>query len=108
MKRDFAFTVTAWLFLAAAIMTAAGWLLMPHHLGTFFQLDDFAAIDRHLRLWLWLYRIHLFGVITTAMAFVALAVTVDSRDARILVWPGTAVVVAGFVVTALASAFYYH
>ena len=43
----------------------------------------------------------------TVMAFVALASTAEG-DGRLLVWPGAAVLVAGAVVAALASAFYYH
>ena len=108
MQRDFSLTITGWLFISGAFMMWAGLLLLPHHLRTFFEPGDFSAIKAHLHLWLWLYRVHLFGLITTVMALVALATTVESRDARVLVWPGSLVVAAGLIVGALAAAFYYH
>src|SRR5262245_13112826 len=108
MKRSFSITVDGWLFISGAVMLWAGWLLLPHRLGTFFEPGDFPAIKAHLRLWLWLYRVHLFGMITTAIARVALATTVESRDARVLVWPGSFLASAGLIVGALAAAFYYH
>ncbi len=108
LKRDFTTTVPGALFLSAALMLWAGWMLLPHHLGTFFQPDDFAAIHPQLHLWLWMYRVHLFGLIMSAMALVALATTVEQAEARVLVWPGAVVAAAGFIVAALAAAFYYH
>jgi hypothetical protein len=109
MLQDFTTTVTGCFFLAGALMLWGGWMLLPHHVGMFFQASDFAAIAPRLRLWLWLYRVHLFGVITTALALVALATLVtDQKAVRILVWPGAAVGVAGLIVGAVGSAFYYH
>ena len=108
MKRDFTTTVAGAFFLGAAALLWLGWMLLPHHLGTYFQPDDFAAIARHLRLWLWMYRVHLFGMVLGAMALVALATTVEPAGARVLIWPGVAAGVAGLFVSALAAAFYYH
>ncbi len=94
--------------IAAATMTWLGWVLMPHHAGTFFAPADFAAIHDRLHVWLWLYRAHLFGLVTAVLGLVALA-TLDHRDAtRVLVWPGVTVACVGLMVTALANAFYYH
>ncbi len=96
------------MFLAAAAMLWGGWALLPHHLGTYFHAEDFAAVGQHLHLWLWMYRIHLFGHVTTAMALVALATWVEEPDVKVLLWPGALVAAAGFIVSALAAAFYYH
>jgi hypothetical protein len=103
----FAAEVTSGLFIAAALMLWAGWTLLPVRIGPFLRVDDFAAIRRVFRRWIWLYRVHLFGYLVTAMAFVALATGVDS-DRRVLVWPGVVVLAAGAIVSALAAAFYYH
>jgi hypothetical protein len=108
LRSDFSHRFTGSLFLAAAIMLWLGWMLLPVKIGPFFEPDVFPRIDLQLRLWLWIYRVHLFGYVVTMMAFVALgALLVESR-ARVVVWPGIAVASAGMVVGALAAAFYYH
>jgi hypothetical protein len=109
MTRDFTTDLTGWFFLAAALMLWGGWVLMPRHIGMFFHSDDFAAISPRVQLWLWLYRVHLFGVVTSALALGALAALLADRPAvRVLAWPGAAVAVAGLIVGAVGSAFYYH
>src|SRR5262245_58203356 len=109
MLHDFTTAVTGSLFLAGAFLLWSGWVLLPRRVGMFFQSDDFPAIGARLQLWLWLYRVHLFGVVVSALALVALAALVANQPAvRILVWPGAAVAVAGLIVGAVGSAFYYH
>jgi len=109
MLRDFTTDVTGWLFLAGAVMLWGGWMLLPHKVGMFFREDDFPAIGARLHAWLWLYRVHLFGVVVTALALVALAALLADRPAvRVLAWPGAGVGVAGLIVGAVGSAFYYH
>lgn len=109
MLQDFTTDVTGWLFLSGALMLWGGWVLLPRRVGMFFDSDDFSAIGTRLQLWLWLYRVHLFGVVVSALALVALATLLANQPAvRILVWPGAAVAVAGLIVGAVGSAFYYH
>jgi hypothetical protein len=109
MPRDFTTDVTGVFFLAGALLLWGGWVLLPRRVGMFFQTDDFPAIGAHLSFWLWIYRIHQFGMVVSALAFIALAaLTVDQPAVRIFVWPGAAVAVAGLMVGAVGSAFYYH
>ena len=109
MLRDFTTDVTGWVFLAGALMLWSGGVLLPRRVGMFFRSDDFPAIGARLQLWLWLYRVHLFGVVVSALALVALAALVQGQPAvRVLVWPGAAVGVAGLIVGAVGLAFYYH
>jgi len=109
MVGSFATDVTGWFFLAGALMFWGGAVLLPRRVGMFFRSDDFPAIGTRLQLWLWLYRIHLFGVVVSALALVALAASLANQPAvRVLVWPGVAVAVAGLIVGAAGSAFYYH
>jgi hypothetical protein len=109
MLRDFTTDVTGWFFLAGALMLWGGAVLLPHRVGMFFKGEDFFAISPRLQLWLWLYRVHLFGMVVSALALVALAALLANQPAvRILVWPGAAVAVAGLIVGAVGSAFYYH
>lgn len=100
--------VTGWLFIAGALMLWLGWVLLPVHIGTFFNRGDFARVFACFRRWIWLFRLHLFGHVVTAMALVALATLLAGSGARIVVWPGVAVAAAGLIVSALAAAFYYH
>src|SRR5262249_37260755 len=109
MLRDFTTDVTGWFFLAGAVMLWGGWVLLPRRVGMFFKSDDFPAIGARLQTCLWLYRVHLCGVVTSALALAALAALLASHPAaRVLVWPGAAVAVAGLIVGAAGSAFYYH
>ena len=52
MKRDFSTSVAGWLFVAGAVMLWLGWMLMPTHIGTFFQVGDFSAVLQHRLLWI--------------------------------------------------------
>ncbi len=106
--RDFSARVIGWLFVLAALMLWFGWVLLPAHIGAFFETDDFSAVYHHLRLWIWMYRIHIFGFLVAVMAFVALGAALADAPARIVVWPGIAVAATGLIVSALATAFYYH
>jgi hypothetical protein len=109
MLQDFTTDLAGWFFLAGAFMLWGGWVLLPRRVGMFFRNDDFPAIGARLQLWLWLYRVHLFGVVVSALALVALASLLANQPAvRILVWPGVGVAVAGLIVGAVGSAFYYH
>ena len=108
MHENFPRRFTAGAFVAAAVMLWLGWMLLPVRLGTFLDPGDFAAIGARLHLWLWLYRVHLFGMVMTAVAAVALGALVADRPARVMVWPGAAIVVAGMIVGAVGAAFYYH
>jgi len=105
---NFETSLTAGFFLAAASMLYLGWILLPAKIGYYFVPTDFAAVYKHRRSWIWLYRIYLFGYVAAVMAFVALAMLVTEPAARIMVWPAVAVLNAGLVMTSLAYAFYYH
>ncbi len=104
----FATQLTGWLFVAAAAMTWVGITFLPVPIGSFFERDDFARVLKRLRVWIWLYRVYLFGHLVALMAFVALATLLSDTPARILIWPAVAVCGAGLLTTALAAAFYYH
>ena len=105
---DFELCVTGWLFIGAASMLWFGWTLLPVRIGPFFEPKNFGEVYSRLRLWIWLYRIYIFGYLVTVMAFAALAAIVVESDSRILVWPAVAVLAAGLIVAAVAAAFYYH
>ncbi|MGH8727371.1 MAG: hypothetical protein ACREV9_04260 [Burkholderiales bacterium] len=82
-----------------------GWSLLPIKLGAFLEPGDFASIRQRFRLWIWLYRVHLFGYVMMLMAFVALGTIASSPP--VLVWPAVAVLGAASIVAAVAQAFYH-
>ncbi len=88
MKSDFPTKVTGGSFIAAGLMLLLGWILLPTHIGTFFQPEDFAAVHAQWSFWIWMYRIHIFGMVVTTMALVALGALLSESAARILIWPG--------------------
>lgn len=100
--------VTGTFLVAGALMYWLGWILLPHKVSHFFKADDFVAVGPRVTLWLWIYRVHLFGhlVIVMAMAALATLFTADPRGS--LVWPAAFVLGAGMVVGCLAKAWYYH
>lgn len=101
-------SVTGWLFIAAAAMNWLGWVLLPVKIIDYFKADVFSKVDERFRVWIWLFRLHLFGYLVVVMAFVALGTLLAGTASRILLWPGVAVCGIGLVVAALAQAFYYH
>ena len=102
------YAITGSLFIAGAVMTWLGWVLLPVKFGAYFAPEDFGKVRARFHYWIWMYRLHLFGYLVTVMAFAALAALVAVGSARVLVWPGVTVAAAGLLVTALAHAFYYH
>lgn len=108
VRRDFCTTFVACAFLAAAALLWGGWLLLPVRIGTYFQPDDFAHVAERFHVWIWMYRLHLFGMVISAIALVALASLVTAPEGRVLIWPGAAIATAGLIVGAVGAAFYYH
>lgn len=99
---------TAWLFLAAVALQWGGWTLIPVDVGPYVETTDFAVVDAHRQLFVWAYRCYFFGSVLLAMAVVALAALPLSSAARVMIWPGAAVVAGGAFAYAIGSAFYYH
>jgi len=108
MTRNFDTQVTGGLFIAAAFAWWGGWALSPYQLGTFFKPEDFSAIFPHVRLWLWLYRVQIFGMVILVLALAALSSLVAGHRSRVLVWPASTVISVGSVVGAMGAAFYFH
>lgn len=104
----FGLKVCGSLFVAAAAMLWLGWTLLRVRPLGFFLPRQFAEIRADYRRWIWLYRVHIFGYLVTIMGAAALAAAVVAPEARVLMWPGLAVLATGSLVGALGAAFYYH
>jgi hypothetical protein len=104
----FVLKVAGSLFVAAAVMLWLGWTLLRVRPAGFFLPRQFVEIRASYRRWIWRYRVHIFGYLVTIMGAAALAAAVDGPEARVLIWPGLAVLAIGSLVGALGAAFYYH
>lgn len=108
MKKDFETKFTAWSFIAAAVMLWGGWALSSHHVGEYFVAEDFTAIGENVWYWIWMYRIHIFGWVTMAIAMFAIVAVISKKPFRVLVLPGAGMVVVGTFTLAIANAYYYN
>ncbi len=108
MKKDFETKFTGWAFIFAAILLWGGWALSPHHIGEYIVASDFTAISEDLWYWIWMFRFHIFGWVTMAIAIFALASITAKKPYRVVLVPGAGMVVIGTMTLAIASAFYYN
>lgn len=108
MKKDFETKFTGWTFIFAAILLWGGWALSPHHIGEYIVASDFTAIGEDLWYWIWMFRFHIFGWVTMAIAIFALISITAKKPYRVLLLPGAGMVVIGTMTLAIASAFYYN
>jgi len=108
MKKDFETKFTGWVFIFAAILLWGGWALSPHHIGEYIVASDFTAIGEDLWYWIWMFRFHIFGWVTMAIAIFSLASITAKAPYRVMLVPGAGMVVIGTMTLAIASAFYYN
>ncbi len=80
----------------------------PHHIGEYIVASDFAAINEDLWYWIWMFRFHIFGWVTMAIAIFALISITAKKPYRVVLLPGAGMVVIGTMTLAIASAFYYN
>lgn len=107
MNNDFETKFTGWTFTLAAVMLLLGWVLLPHHIGEYFETADFAAVNENFWLWVWLYRVHIFGWVIMGAGIMGLASMTFKRPYRTLLEPGAGVLIVGTFVSALSTAYYY-
>ena len=103
-SRDF----TGWSFITAALMLWGGWMLLPVHINIYFTPEDVLVIQDDLTLYLWMYRLHIFGMIIAIASMAALGTIFPRIPSRVLVNPGLAVISTGMAASALGSAFFYQ
>ncbi len=108
MNQNFPKNFTGWSFIAAALMLWGGWMLLPVHINIYFTPENILAIQDDLTLYLWMYRLHIFGMIITIGAMAALGTIFPRTPSRVLVNPGAAVISTGMAASALGSAFFYQ
>jgi hypothetical protein len=108
MKKDFETKFTGWVFIFAGILLWGGWALSPHQIGEYIVASDFTVINEDLWYWIWMFRFHIFGWVTMAIAMFALASITAKKPYRVLLVPGAGMVVIGTMTLAIASAFYYN
>lgn len=107
MKIDFETRFTGWALITAALMLLFGWVLLPHHIGEYIQLSDFAAVEENFWVWVWIYRMHIFGWVIMGAGIMGFASLTFKKPYRIMLLPGAGVIIVGTFVSALATAYYY-
>jgi hypothetical protein len=108
MKKDFETNFTGWAFVFAAILLWFGWALSPHHIGEYIVASDFEAIGKDVWYWIWMYRFHIFGWVTMAIALFALVSITARKPYRVLILPGAGMLIVGTFTLAIASAYFYN
>ena len=108
IKKDFETKFTGWSFLAAAALLWLGWALSPHHIGEYIKASDFEAVGENLWLWIWMYRVHIFGWVFMGIASFALVSVIGRKPYRVMILPGAGLVVIGSFALAIASAYFYN
>lgn len=108
MKKDFEVRFTGWAFILAAIMLWGGWLLSSHHPGEYFVASDFSEISENVWYWIWIYRVHIFGWVTMAIALFSFLSLTAKRPYRVMIFPGVGMLIVGTFTIAIAAAYYYN
>lgn len=108
MKKDFETSFTGWSFIVAAILLWGGWMLSSHHIGEYIKASDFEAIGEDVWYWIWMYRFHIFGWVTMAIALFALVSIIGKSPFRVVIVPGAGMTIVGTFTLAIAAAFYYN
>jgi len=108
LKKDFETKFTGWAFIFAAALLWLGWALSPHHIGEYIVASDFAAIGEDVWFWIWMYRIHIFGWVTMAIATFAFVSITVRKPYRVVILPGAGMLVVGTFTLAIASAYFYN
>ena len=108
MKKDFESNFTGWSFILAAILLWGGWAMSPHHIGEYIVASDFEAIGDDVWYWIWMYRFHIFGWVTMAIALFSLVSITSKRPMRVIMLPGAGMTIVGTFTLAIAAAFYYN
>ena len=70
--------------------------------------SDFEAIGSDVWFWIWMYRIHIFGWVTMAIAMFALVSITTKKPFRVVMVPAAGMVIVGTFTIAIAAAFYYN
>ncbi len=108
MKNDFSRIFTGCSFISAALMLWGGWMLLPVHINIYFKPENILTIQNDLTLYIWMYRLHIFGMITTIVAMAAIVTVFPRIPSRVLINSGAAVLSTGMAATALGAAFFYQ
>lgn len=108
MKKNFELKFTGLLFIFAALLLWGGWVFSSHHLGEYIVASDFEAVGENVWYWIWMYRVHIFGWVTMALALMAFMSLVGKRPIRVMMLPGIGMTIIGTMTLAIAAAFYYN
>ena len=108
LKKDIETKFTAYFFIASALMLWIGWFLSPHNIREYIVSSDFESIGENIWFWILMFRIHIFGWVTMAIAIFALVSITAQKPNRAILVPGAGMTIVGTFTIAIAMAFYYN
>ncbi len=107
-KRDFETSFTGWAYILAALLLWGGYILSSHHIGEYIVASDFEVIGQNVWYWIWMFRIHIFGWVTMAIATFALISITAFKPYRVIMFPGAGMIIVGTFTLAIAAAYFYN
>ncbi|WP_166959353.1 hypothetical protein [Yeosuana marina] len=108
MIKNFGTKFIGWAFILAAVLLWSGWAFSPHEVGEYFIASDFANIGKNVWYWIWMYRIHIFGWVTMAIAIFGFVSMTGNKPYGVLIVPGAGMIIVGTFTIAIAAAYYYN
>lgn len=99
---------TGILMIMGAFMVNLGFLLRPVQLQDFFNLSSFIQAHEHQGIWIWSFRILVFGLFMKVMGLAALNSLFRQSESDIFFSPGIWVSSFALLVAALAEGYYMH
>ena len=99
---------TGILLMMGAVMLNLGFLLRPVALQDSFDLPSFIQAHEHEGIWIWSFRILVFGLFMEIMGLTALKSLVRQSEANTVIGPGIVVSNFALLVAALAEGYYMH
>lgn len=99
---------TAILLMAGAAMANLGFLLRPLQLQDSFDLSSFLHAHENQSIWIWSFRILVFGLFMEIMGLVALSGLFRQSDTITVLNPGIVVSCLALLVAAIAEGYYMH
>lgn len=99
---------TGILLIMGAVMVNLGFLLRPVQLQDSFDLPAFIQAHEHQGIWIWSFRILVFGLFMEVMGLAALKSLFRQSESDTILSPGILVSSFALLVAALAEGYYMH
>jgi len=107
-QTTFNFRFTGILLMMGAVMVNLGFLLRPVQCPDVFTISAFLEAHNNESIWIWSFRILVFGLFIQVMGLEALRSLFRQSNAHTVVSPGIMVSILAMLVAAVSEAYYMH